>query len=180
MIELDTLKRRRDFLLELNDTKDEEIINARKKIIHDLSLKIDEIEDQKNVIGLSDIVKSDGNIDLRRMNEKEYIIFLTDTNIAVGHIKYFGYHCSYKFGDISYYIYNEHRGNNYAYHALSLLSEKLKEDGINDFWISTKNNNIASIKTIEKYNGKLVSTHDGVLLFECLTRMLEDNKNKSL
>ena len=179
MIDLDTLKRRKDFLLELNDSNDE-MVNARKKVIDDLSKKINEIENSNNILGLSDVVKSDGQIDLRRINEKEYMIFLTNTNIAVGHIKYSGYHCSYKFGDISYYIYSEHRGNNYAYYALCLLSEKLKEDGIDDFWISTKDNNVASIKTIEKYIGKLILSQDGILLFECLTRLLEDKKNKTI
>lgn len=180
MIELDTLKRRRDFLLELDDPKDDEIVRARGKIISDISDKINNIESNNDNFKEFEVIKSNGLIDLKRINEKEYMIFLANTNIAVGHLKYSGYHCSYKFGDISYYIYSEHRGNNYAYYALCLLSDKLKEDGVADFWISTKNNNIASIKTIEKYNGKLISSHDGILLFDCLTKKLEDNKHKSI
>lgn len=112
-------------------------------------------------------------IDLRcdEFNSKRYIIYLHNTKIIVGDIDYRGYHTSDFFGDVGYNINARFAGNNYAYHALVLLSEKLNEDGIIDFWISTRKENLPSLKTIEKYGANLIKELDNeVLLFECKTR----------
>ena len=127
-------------------------------------------------------IKSNGVIDLRTNNNYRYSfsIFLHNTSTIIGKIEYRGYHCSDTLGDIGYKIDKIFRGNGYAYQALTLLSEKLNEDGIENFWISTYYDNLASLKTIEKFEGRLISNCHGVLLFECPTKTKIINENQVL
>lgn len=114
--------------------------------------------------------KSNGIIDLREDSKYCYRIYISNTKIEIGHIRFRGYHTNDFSGDIGYSIFKEYRGNNYAYQALTLLSEKLYEDGISDFWVGIYSNNIPSIKTVEKYGGVLKKDNNGALLFECTTQ----------
>ena len=108
-------------------------------------------------------IKSNGVIELRLQYEdmdkdlsgikRTYYICLCANKEVIGIIKYSGYHNDKYLGDIGYRIASRFRGNNYSYQALCLLGELLKENGINDFWISAEKENIPSIKVIEKYGG---------------------------
>ena len=69
---------------------------------------------------------------------------------VVGHIHYSGYHFHKYFGDIGYDNDKDFQGNNYAYRSLCLIGEILNENGIEDFWISARKDNMPSRKTIEK------------------------------
>ena len=79
-------------------------------------------------------------------------------------------------------INKEYRGNGYAYQALELLGELLYEQGVTDFWISTFEENIPSIKTIEKYGAINLENEENsnVKLYSCMTkrRNLEENFKK--
>lgn len=98
--------------------------------------------------------------------DKEYYFIALHDGQIIGHISYRGLHSS-NYGDIGYEIDEEYRGNGLAYRALCLLGEILLENGINEAWIAAEGDNIASIKTIEKYGG----THIGESL---------DNKGKPM
>lgn len=108
-------------------------------------------------------IKSNGVIELRLQYKdmdkdlcgikRTYDICLCANKKVIGIIKYSGYHNDKYLGDIGYRIASRFRGNNYSYQALCLLGELLKENGINDFWISAEKENIPSIKVIEKYGG---------------------------
>lgn len=122
------------------------------------------------------------NVDIRELTKNKstnYYIYLHGTDTIIGEISYRGYHIRKTLGDIGYEIYEEYRGNGYAYEALCLLGGKLKEDDIDDFWISTTIDNIPSKKTIEKYGGELFDREDNIITYSCKTKKLE-NKRKTM
>lgn len=96
-----------------------------------------------------------------------YYDIYNSNNRLVGNIEFRGHHIDNYSGDVGYSILEEHRGSSYAYHALCVLGELIKAKGYNDFWVSSKYNNISSIKTIKKYGGKLIEEDEGVYLFNC-------------
>ena len=53
-------------------------------------------------------------------------------------------------GQIGYHIETDYRGHGYAYQALCLLLDQLKEKGIERVTITCAKDNVASQKTIEK------------------------------
>ena len=128
---------------------------------------------------------TDGEIDIYlNGNEGDIsfrgIIYLHDTSIEIGNIDYRGQCDSKWLGDIGYTIYEEHRGNNYAYKALELISPVITSKGIDKVTITTYANNIPSVKTIEKFGGVLTDTiNDDVLSYTCeIKPILEQSVNK--
>lgn len=113
-------------------------------------------------------------LDLAKIQSEilQYRILLHNTDITVGSLTYRGCHHDNYLGDIGYIIDREYRGNYYAYKATQMISDLLKKNDIEDFWISTKNDNIPSIKTIEKLNGSLIGESNEILLYKCLTQEL--------
>lgn len=61
-------------------------------------------------------------------------------------------------GHIGYTIYEEHRGNNYAYKACLALKDFIISCDYNNILITCSSNNIASQKTIEKLGCKYITT----------------------
>lgn len=108
--------------------------------------------------------------------ENRYSIFLKKEKTKIGGIDYQGYHKSLLEGDIGYYIYDNYRGNNYAYKALCLFSEYLCEKGIADFYISVFHNNKASIKTIKRHGGSIIYQDDLLTTYQCETRKRNINE----
>ena len=67
----------------------------------------------------------------------------------------------YYLGQVGYHIYNEYRGNNYAYEASLLIFKLAKNKYLMESLLITCNpENIASYKTLSKLNGKLVKIVD--------------------
>lgn len=131
------------------------------------------------LLWVSPPIKTNGVIEIRKMidgreNDQNnilgnYSICLSGEKKVVGEICYRGYHVSEFMGDIGYSIDMNFRGNNYAYQALCLLGELLKENGVEDFWAAAYKNNIPSLKTIEKYGGVFVDTNNNVCLYRAQT-----------
>ena len=130
--------------------------------------KLREIEDE--IFFLAPPIKENEKIDLREIGRGIYNIYIHNSKIHIGLITYSGYHSNETSGDIGYLIHEEFRGKNYSFEALQLLSEILYENGIPDFWISTYNTNIPSLKTIEKYGGTIIKEQYNITLFQCKTR----------
>lgn len=84
-------------------------------------------------------------------------------------------------GEISCIIFPKYRKNNYAYKALTLLSEFLNKNNIDSFFITCDKNNIRALKTIKKY-GQIVFereiNNNKILYCECKT--LEKQKENNL
>lgn len=59
-------------------------------------------------------------------------------------------------GNVEYEIYEEYRGNNYAFKATKLLGEIALNLGANNLIITARPDNIPSIKTIEKLKARFV------------------------
>lgn len=118
---------------------------------------------------------TDGEIDLKRKSlGLEYSIFRHVDHSKIGKIEYRGYHCDEKTGDIGYHILSEYRGNSYALKALKVISNHLNEIEIPDFWISVREYNIPSIKTIERFNGKVLGKsfdfEGDIIMYQCSTK----------
>lgn len=60
-------------------------------------------------------------------------------------------------GHIGYHIYEPFRGHHYAYQACMAIVPYILNRNHNSIYISASPENIASIKTIEKLNAKLIS-----------------------
>ena len=125
-------------------------------------------------------IKTDGVIDLRKNNmtrEKDiadyYDICLHGTKEVIGSLKYEGYHFN-ETGDVRYTVYPPYQGHHYAYRALCLIGELLKENGIEDFWVTVKNDNIPSIKTVQRYGVEVVDNFDEYTLYQGRTTKREE------
>jgi len=147
-----------------------------------ISKKISDIKEE--IFWLTPPIKINEFIEIRKEFDDlpknnvigRYFICITSKRKIVGEIYYRGYHVCETFGDVGYRIDMDFRGNNYSYYALCLLGELLKENGIDDFWISTYKNNIPSIKTIEKYGGVLINSERSIYLYKAKT-FINNKKN---
>ena len=135
-------------------------------------------------------VKSDGVVELRKTIDGrnpvkddmtgEYSICFANDKKVVGCISYIGYHFSDLIGDIAYTVYPEYRGNNFAYRALCMLGELLKDNGVDDFWISAVKTNTPSVKTIEKYGGMKIKEDEFYRLYRAETFINERQLGKNV
>ena len=161
------------YILEALDNEIDRLLGQK----HDIYEELIKIDMQKRCLEPPDI--TDGTIDLRCFSEngKSFSIFLSGTSEEIGTIDYRDYHVGKLLGDIGYTIFPEYQGHGYAYHALCLLSDILYSKGIPDFWVSTKEDNIPSLKTILKYGGILINQNKDILCYECQTRKLTKEPN---
>ena len=151
-------------LTNINVSTNKQIWKQKRELFSKRLVLEEKIQSIKDKIFLfTPPIKSNGLIELRKMIDGRndnpnditgnYSICLANKKEVVGEITYRGYHFDEYIGDIGYTIDIKYRGNNYAYYALCLLGELLRENGIDNFWISTYKDNIPSVKTIEKYGG---------------------------
>lgn len=171
---------------EIEEKKYDEELNSLDKeyLQYQIDEVIEDILDIKRKIYFLKTPSKEGDIvDIREYGStkivKNYVICIHNTTEVVGNISYRGYHIKKSLGDIGYEISEKYRGKNYAYQALCLLGELLKEQGINDFWITTEKGNIASRKTIEKYGGICLGEEENTLFYSCETKRLIDKENKT-
>ena len=128
-------------------------------------------------------VLEDNEIELKTENSNiinDYIIYIKETNECVGYVKYRGYHHDIILGDMGAIIYPKYRGHNYTAKAIRLISRHLNENGIDNFWLTCKKDNIASFKTIKsigKINIERTINND-ILFFECQTLEKEKTNKK--
>ena len=132
--------------------------------------------------GLTDgVIDIRGPLKIKKSSDKysSYLICLHGEKKIVGYIQYRGQFTG-NCGDIEYSIIESFRGHGYAYRALSLLGDILSQNGINELWIAAENDNIASIKTIEKYGGTPIEMNPNsvcipnVTLFTVSTKRIGD------
>ena len=133
----------------------------------------------------STYITGDDEIEIKRIGdtlENMYGIYLKGESIKIGHIDYRGYHDSTITGDVGYFIDNRFNGHNYAYKALSLLSDYLYKNGVPDFYISVFIDNVPSLKIILRavlnYGGSIIEMNGNMVTFECKTRLKNINKEK--
>jgi len=95
---------------------------------------------------------------INRYETYYFDIFLKGTRTRVGYIDLrMGYsEFLYYLGNVGYRIYEEYRGNHYAYHACELLFACAKDLQIPYLIITCSPENIASKKTLEKLSGKYI------------------------
>lgn len=152
-----------------------------EKVKSDILIAIDQYESK--LFSLQNNPElSDNNIDLYLKNDNDsyshYIIFLHDTDIYIGEINYQkNQPFKEKFGNISYRIFPEYRGNHYALSALNLMSDKLYKDGIEEIFLATERTNIPSLKTIERYGGELISSGELVVSYRCNLSAIKKQTN---
>ncbi len=150
-----------------------------RKVLNNIKIKKEQIKSTKILdTSIREISASNGVIDLiaRRFTQYHYDICLSGTNEVIGYIEYRGEHCGYFFGDIGYRIEYDYRGNGYAYQALELLGGILKEDGIEEVWISANPKNVKSLKIIEKFGGSVINETEGAICYSCPTRESKNTK----
>ncbi len=93
---------------------------------------------------------------INRYETYYFDIFLKGTRTRVGYIDLrMGYsEFLYYLGNVGYRIYEEYRGNHYAYQACQLLFACAKDLQIPYLIITCSPDNVASKKTLEKLEGK--------------------------
>lgn len=133
-------------------------------------------------------IKRRGNLELRRNItydghfdsglEGTYYICLCDLGERIGKIIYRGYSKSSILCDVGYYIDTEFRGNGYAFWALCLLGEHLKENGVDEFYISTYQNNKPSLNIIKKYGSVLDREVDDAVIYKAKTFIMEKEQEE--
>ena len=166
-------------------------INLKLKIIRDklsdYSLEIEErhrlltikndLEDKKYALIAwifvysrnPNLVSDKVDLYLDDYEEFHYLICNHNTKNPLGYINYLG-EVSYKtsFGNISYYIRDNYRGNNYALSALHLMTDYLYKQGIKEVYIATTKDNIPSNKIAMKFGGnKIPSSHKDIVTYKC-------------
>lgn len=88
-------------------------------------------------------------------NEAYFKIILNETLEEIGHISY-TYENDSIVGNLSYFIYEEHRNKGYGKKALKLLVDNIRRIDDNDLYLAIIPNNIASIKLAESQNAKYI------------------------
>lgn len=119
-------------------------------------------------------VLEDDEIELRTPNENLinlYDIYVKETNENVGYVVYRGYHHDVMLGDMGALIYPKYRGHNYTAKAIKLISERLNENGIDNYWLICDKDNIPSKTLIEKLGpkNKTLTISNKYLFYECQT-----------
>ena len=88
-------------------------------------------------------------------DEAYFKIILNETLEEIGHISY-TYENDSIVGNLSYFIYEEHRNKGYGKKALKLLVDNIRRIDDNDLYLAIISNNIASIKLAKSQNAKYV------------------------
>lgn len=88
-------------------------------------------------------------------NEAYFKIILNETLEEIGHISY-TYENDSIVGNLSYFIYEEHRNKGYGKKALKLLVDNIRRIDDNDLYLAIIPNNIASIKLAKSQNAKYI------------------------
>lgn len=88
-------------------------------------------------------------------NEAYFKVILNETLEEIGHISY-TYENDSIVGNLSYFIYEEHRNKGYGKKALKLLVDNIRRIDDNDLYLAIIPNNIASIKLAKSQNAKYI------------------------
>lgn len=88
-------------------------------------------------------------------DEAYFKIILNETLEEIGHISY-TYENDSIVGNLSYFIYEEHRNKGYGKKALKLLVDNIRRIDDNDLYLAIIPNNIASIKLAKSQNAKYI------------------------
>lgn len=113
---------------------------------------------------------------------QKYIIVDSNTKDYIGEILYnnTSKDDAEKYGNISYYICKEKRGNHYALKALNLLTDLLYQNGVDKIYIAAKHNNIPSIKTIKTFGGEKTNfSTTTTYVYFCDLKKLKKSTNKN-
>ena len=144
-------------------------VNGSQKIKQELEEKRKEIQKKRNAFAQENkpdnLEFSDGIIDLYNIYEDsnhyfEHLIYLHNSSIYIGFIKYRGNAFFNDLGSIDCEIEKEKRGNNFSLHALNLITEKIAQTGVNSFRISIGYTNIEAASLIEKFGATLAPDCD--------------------
>ncbi|MCI6272366.1 MAG: GNAT family N-acetyltransferase [Erysipelotrichaceae bacterium] len=114
-----------------------------------------------NVVDLAVSYVDKGNKFNDNIASVYYDIYVHNTNVKVGRCDLrIGMNIElYYAGNIGYHIYEEYRGNSYAYYASLILLKLAKEEyGMSELLITCSPDNIPSFKTCVRLKGKLVET----------------------
>lgn len=172
IIGLDTLIMEKQDLLKTANT--ETVISDLVSVINDLenerrtleskiyNLKEQEyqIREELNVYNYQ-FVNSNGVIDLYKGNlelDGTYNIYLHKNKVKVGEVNYLSDGDKCIFGNVGCSIIESYRGNGYAYQALCILADYLLLHNIDKIILTTKRDNIASIKTLDKFKKNVFDT----------------------
>ncbi len=117
----------------------------KKKIDEPLELKVVRIDEPKNAL--------DNKVIYYHMVVGNRIVGICDLRFGMNEELYYA-------GNIGYTVFSRYRGHNYAYKATLLLLKIAKEEGMDSIIITCSPDNIASRKTIEKLNAKLLAVED--------------------
>ncbi len=108
---------------------------------------------------------SDGELDLVVNEHKSngernvyYDIRLTDDLSYIGEIRVTYVNHDRFFGDIGYELVPKYRGNGYMLQALNILKEPLIERGLTKPILTVFPDNIASVKTIQRFGGEKIDS----------------------
>ena len=149
--------------------EEKERIEYIKQLAHDLRVRAYEIQDP---------TFSDGIIDLYNDKDYRFTICEHDKSTPIGVIEYNDTQDLVP-GNISYEIYKDYQGHNYALRALKLIGHGLLNVGVTGIIVTVDNStNIPSIKTVEKFGGELIGTKEdqGPIAYTCdLEKIYSDN-----
>ena len=165
---------------ELSNTND----SKEKEIIYNKIQKIDStLYKYRN--SLEEIPIQEGNkVDLYRYilnGEGTYAVCIHETNEIIGSVQYRGEIKLHRdtLGNIGYETYMDYRRKGYMLEALTLLGKYLYNKGVEKIYISTRKNNIPSIKLVEKFGGKIIKKYSNSYnVYECDLRVI--NKTKEI
>lgn len=153
-----------------SDYEWEEYFSKRDK----LWKQIDELK--RKLLFLNGPTVTGKEIDLYKLGENaSFEIYLHGTTTCIGTIEYRGRWGGY-FGDIGYRIHEPFRGNHYALKALRLIREPILATGETEITITADPDNLASVKTIEAFGGKLIDSSEGVSSYSC--NLMEEEEKR--
>lgn len=161
-----------DLVKEEKDTEEkmaENCVNGSQKVKQELEEKRKEIQKKINTFAQENkpdnLEFSDEIIDLYNIYEDsshyfKHLIYLHNSSVYVGYIKYRGDNFFNDLGSLGCEIEKDKRGNNFSLHALNLITKKIAQTGVNSFRVSIGYTNIEAASLIEKFGATLAPDCD--------------------
>jgi len=103
------------------------------------------------------------DVELSTKEEKNYFIAIHNTLDKIGYVRVTLENVTSYLGNIGYRLDKKFRGNGYMLQALNLLKPTMIEEGLTKPKITVYPNNISSVKTIEKFGGKLIPKENDIV-----------------
>ena len=140
---------------QLKKLEDKQVLTTDERItITGLNNRIKNYEISVSILETSDLLKDDeiALINREKQLEGRYDIYSVTDQLRLGYITFYPEDFDTEKGSVGYSISMPHRGHNYAFKSLKLLSNYLSSEGIEKISVFAEKANEVSVRIIDKFS----------------------------